>query len=112
MIEPGALSEAELRVAAAGGLRIGALESLVVEPGEAMPFRALARNLRRIAADGSLGAGLAPQIWHGTLRDLFVNLSGIGRDLVAWAPRAGATGAVRAPALALRAIEGLASRER
>jgi len=107
VVEPRGSSEAELLAAAGGGLRVGALESLVVEPGETMPFRAVARNLRRIAADGALGAALSPHVWRGTLRDLFATLEGIGRDSVSWAPRSGATGAVRTPALALRVIDGL-----
>lgn len=102
-LEPGAASELELRGASAGGLRIGALEELAVEPGETMPFRAVARNVRRIGDGGELGDGLAPLVWSGTLRDLFADLGGIGRDVVTWSPRAGSTGAVRCPALALRA---------
>jgi predicted Zn-dependent protease len=101
-LDPGAASETELLAAAGGGLRIGALEELAVEPGEAMPFRTVARNVRRIGAAGELAEGLAPLVWRGTLRDLFADLVGIGRDAIAWSPRSGSTGAIRTPPIALK----------
>jgi PmbA protein len=102
VLEPGAASESELLAASAGGLRIGALEDLAIEPGDAMPFRTVARNVRRIGDGGALGAGLAPLVWSGTLRDLFAELTAIGREQISWSPRSGSTGAVRCPAIALK----------
>jgi predicted Zn-dependent protease len=111
-LEAGEADEPALRIAAGGGLRLGALEELAVEPGEAMPFRAVARNVRRVGVDGELGEGLAPLLWHGTLRDLFAEILASGRETVTWSPRGGSTGAVRCPALALAAPGRFAVRRR
>jgi len=106
-IEPGSVDDYGLRTAAAGGLRIGSIASLAIEPGESLPFRAQSRNVRRIAADGVLGPALAPLVWSGTLRDLFATVRAVGSEAIAWAPRSSATGAVRTPAIVLGPIGGL-----
>lgn len=108
VLEPGTAGSP--LVAAAGGLRIGAVESFAVEPGDALPFRAVARNVRRIDERGALGAGLAPLVWSGTLRGLFGELRAIGDDAVTWAPRDGSTGAIRVPSIAVADVGALRSR--
>jgi len=107
----GGEDEAELLKRCAGGLYVGAIESLAIEPGDgSLPFRAVARNVRRIAADGALGAGLSPLTWSSSLQSIFGGLTAIGDQPITWSPRRGATGAVRVPALALAPVDGFAPR--
>ena len=97
----GERGEAALRAAAANGVRIGSLERFAIEPGEELPFRALARNLRKIGSDGSLGTALPPAVWSGSLREVLSSVVEVGREAVVWAPDARSFGALRSPALRL-----------
>jgi len=109
-IVPGGAGEPELAGRAAGGLRIGSLEEFAVDPGRSLGFRAIARSVRRIEADGTLGAALPPLSWQGRLATLFAAVEEVGRDLVAWMPRDTDLGAMRAPALRLAPTGGLSPR--
>jgi predicted Zn-dependent protease len=101
-LAPGANPEAELRRRAAGGLRVGALEELAVELGAPFRFRAVARSLRRIGADGELGDALAPLVWSGDLKGCFAAVEATGDRVIAWAPEPiDGLGACRAPAVLL-----------
>ncbi len=98
----GGAGEAELLGRSGGGLRIGSIEQLRCIEAPGLPFRALARSVRRIADDGSLGPALPPLRWKGKLLDLFASIDGIGDELVVWSAGRG-LGAARAPALRLLA---------
>lgn len=78
-----------------GGIRIGSIENLRCLPGPGLPFRGVARSVRRIGEGGRLEAALPPLIWTGKLLDLLAAVDGAGRDRTLWSP-----GAHRAPALA------------
>jgi predicted Zn-dependent protease len=108
-LAPGASGEAELRARAAGGLRVGALEHLAVRDGDpALGFRAVARNVRRIGPDGTLGTGLAPLGWDGSLSVVLAAVEEVGGETATWAPRAGLPGATTGAALRLAAVSGFA----
>jgi predicted Zn-dependent protease len=100
-VAPGAREEAALLADAAGGVRIGSLERLAVEPGDELPFRALARGLREIGPGGALGAALPPAVWTGSLREALSSLVEAGAESAAWAPDPASLGALRSPALRL-----------
>jgi len=111
VLPAGETTEEELLRRAAGGLRIGALEQLAVGPGEAaLPLRTVARNVRRIGDDGTLGNGLAPLTWTTSLGEIFGALVATADAPIVWSARRGSTGAVRTPAVALTALDGFAVR--
>jgi predicted Zn-dependent protease len=94
-----------------GGIRIGSIENLRCLPGPGLPFRGVARSVRRIGPDGRLEAALPPLIWTGKLLDLLAAVDGAGRDRTLWIPGAHRSAAV-APALRLNAVGELSpSRE-
>lgn len=97
----GTRPEAELCREAAGGLRIGALERIEIEPGETLRFRALARSVRRIGTDGALGEGLAPLLWSSSLIEVFSQIAEAAALSEVWRPDGSLFGAVRSPALRL-----------
>jgi len=108
VLRPGDAPEAALRARAAGGLRVGALERLAVSSDDAaLSFRALARNLRRIDADGSLGAAVAPLVWNGSLGEVLAAVEEVGAESVSWSPRSGLPGAPTAAPLRLSPVGGL-----
>jgi len=86
-----------------GGIRIGSIENLRCLPGPGLPFRGVARSVRRIGADGKLAAALPPLIWTGRLLDLLAAVDGAGRDRTLWIPGAHRSPAV-APALRLAGV--------
>lgn len=94
----GEVGEAELLARSAGGLRVGSIEYLRCIEAPGLPFRALARSVRKIGEGGDLGVALPPLYWKGKLLDLFSAIDGIGRDLVVWSA-GGGLGAASAPAL-------------
>ena len=95
-------SEEALRADAAGGIRIGGLEELRVELGAPYRFRAVARSLRRIEADGRLGDALAPLVFTGDLEGCFAAIAATADHAIAWAPLPiDGLGACRAPAARL-----------
>lgn len=106
-LAPGAVGEEELLRHAAGGLRVGAVEHLSVREGDAaLVFHAVARNVRRIGADGALGTGLAPLAWNGSLAAVLAAVEEVGRETVTWSPRPGLPGATTGTALRLAAAAG------
>ncbi len=109
-VTPGPEAESELRRRTAGGLRLGALEELAIEPEGALGIRATVRSVRRIEADGSLGVALPPMIWTTALGAALASVVATGREIVAWMPRDSDLGAVRAVALCLAPIGSLAAR--
>jgi predicted Zn-dependent protease len=99
---PGGLEEEELLAQASGGLRIGSLENLSLEPWPPYRFLARARSVRRITPDGRLGAAVGPLLWESSLSEVFGSLRAWGRQFTAWShPSVEALGAVRCPSLAL-----------
>lgn len=98
VMKPGPRQEGELLRDAAGGIRIGAIERLAIEPGEELRFRALARSVRRISSDGSLGAGLPPFVWSSSLVELFSRLEQVATVPELWRPDEAPFGALSAPA--------------
>ncbi len=91
----GEAAEEDLLRQSAGGIRIGSIENLRCLPGPGLPFRGVARSVRRIGEGGRLEAALPPLIWTGKLLDLLAVVDGAGRERALWIP-----GAHRAPALA------------
>ncbi len=96
-------AEADLLRRSAGGIRIGSIENLRCLPGPGLPFRGVARSVRRIGPDGALEAALPPLIWTGKLLDLLAAVDGAARDRALWIPAAHRAPAV-APALRLSAV--------
>ena len=110
-LAPGVEPEEALRRRAAGGLRIGALEELAVEPAAPYRFRAVARSLRKIGGDGALDAALAPLVWTGDLDGCFAAVAATSNESVAWAAAANdGLGACRAPATLLAGHGAFAAR--
>lgn len=97
----GAETEEELRRRSEGGLRLGSLEDLALDPTGSLELRATARSLRRIGPAGVLGAALPPMTWTVQLAEVLARVSGVGRESVAWMPRDSDLGAVRAVPLRL-----------
>lgn len=95
-------SEADLLRRSAGGIRIGSIENLRCLPGPGLPFRGVARSVRRIGPDGALEAALPPLIWTGKLLDLLAAVDGAGCERTLWIPVTHRAPAV-APALRLTA---------
>ena len=95
--------EAGLLARSEGGIRIGSIENLRCLPGPGLPFRGVARSVRRIAAGGALAAALPPLIWTGKLLDLLAAVDGCARERVLWVPGTHRSAAV-APALRLAAV--------
>lgn len=98
-LSPGGASDADLAAIAADGLRVGALESLEVMPTPDLAFRARARGVRRIGADGALGAAAAQRIWHDSLLRVFAELEAVGGESVAWSVRGGELDSTQAAAI-------------
>lgn len=104
-------SEGDLLRRSEGGIRIGSIENLRCLPGPGLPFRGIARSVRRIGAGGKLEAALPPLIWTGKLLDVLAAVDGAARDRKLWIPGAHRSAAV-APALRLSAVGELSpSRE-
>ena len=89
-----------------GGIRIGSIENLRCLPGPGLPFRGVARSVRRIGEGGRLEAALPPLIWTGKLLDLLAAVDGAGRERKLWIPGLNRAPAV-APALRLAAVGAL-----
>ncbi len=96
-------SEADLLLRTAGGIRIGSIENLRCLPGPGLPFRGVARSVRRIGDNGKLEAALPPLIWTGKVLDLLAAVDGAARDRALWIPAPHRAPAV-APALRLAAV--------
>jgi predicted Zn-dependent protease len=96
-------SEDDLLRRSAGGLRIGSIENLRCLPGPGLPFRGVARSVRRIGADGRLEAALPPLIWTGKVLDLLAAVDGAAAERRLWIPGLHRSPAV-APALRLDAV--------
>ncbi len=96
-------SEEALLRRSQGGIRIGSIENLRCLPGPGLPFRGVARSVRRIGADGKLEAALPPLIWTGKLLDLLAAVDGAARDRTLWIPGLHRSPAV-APALRLAEV--------
>jgi len=103
----GAETEEELRRRSGGGLRIGSLEDLSLDPTGSLELRATARSLRRIGAAGELGDALPPMSWTAHLAEVLARVSGVGRERVSWMPRDSDLGAVRAVPLRLEGCGSL-----
>jgi hypothetical protein len=100
-ISPGARAEPELLAAAAGGLRVGAVERLEIGESDGLPFRALLRGVRAIDPSGRIGAAIEPQIWTSSLVALLAGVVEVGAERRAWPLDPSGLGAVRAAALRL-----------
>ncbi len=96
-------AEEEMLRRSAGGIRIGSIENLRCLPGPGLPFRGVARSVRRIGSGGQLEAALPPLIWTGRVLDLLATVDGAGRDRTIWIPGTHRAPAV-APALRLNAV--------
>lgn len=103
--------ESDLLQRSASGIRIGSIENLRCLPGPGLPFRGIARSVRRIDAGGALAAALPPLIWTGKLLDLLAAVDGCARERLLWVPGTHRSAAV-APALRLSSVgEMVPSRE-
>ena len=106
-----AASEDDLLRRTTGGIRIGSIENLRCLPGPGLPFRGVARSVRRIGEGGRLEAALPPLIWTGKVLDLLAAVDGAARERALWIPATHRSPAV-APALRLSAVGDLSpSRE-
>jgi PmbA protein len=104
-LRPGTADAADLAAAADGGLWIGDLWELHAPVPGAARLRAVARNVRRLAA-GAPAAPLPDLVWEADLAALLRGPLAIGDDpLVLAAPEA--LGGFMAPSLALPAAETL-----
>lgn len=104
-------SEDDLLRRTTGGIRIGSIENLRCLPGPGLPFRGVARSVRRIGEGGRLEAALPPLIWTGKVLDLLAAVDGAARERALWIPATHRSPAV-APALRLAAVGDLSpSRE-
>jgi predicted Zn-dependent protease len=107
----GTASEADLLSSATGGVRVGALEQLAVGAETPFRFRAVARSVRRIGPDGTLGVALAPMIWQRSCEELFAALESRAVELVFWAPRSNdGLGVTATPALRFAPVDGFSAR--
>ncbi len=99
-VAPGGASDEALAEAVAGGLWIGELRGL--HPHDLVPgrFRGIARNVRRLAADGP-GAPVGDLLWEADLREVFSHLVAVGEAPVVFAAGGAPWGAVSSPALAI-----------
>lgn len=109
-VAPGAEPESELLRRAAGGLRVGSLEDLAIEPEGGLGIRATIRSARRVETDGTLGVALPPMTWTTALGTALANVVATGRESVCWMPRDTDLGAVRSVALCLAPTGSLVSR--
>ncbi|MEO8196750.1 MAG: metallopeptidase TldD-related protein [Thermoanaerobaculia bacterium] len=100
---PGEASEEDLLRRSPGGIRVGSIENLRCLPGPGLPFRGVARSVRRIGPNGKLEAALPPLIWTGKLLDLLAAVDGAAGDRKLWIPGLHRSPAV-APALRLAAV--------
>jgi predicted Zn-dependent protease len=108
---PGEETEADLLRRSEGGIRIGSIEILRCLPGPGLPFRGVARSVRRLGAEGRLEAALPPLIWTGKLLELLAAVDGAARERTLWIPGTHRSPAL-APALRLTAVGTLSpSRE-
>jgi len=103
----GAETEEELRRRSEGGLRIGSLEDLALDPGGSLELHATTRSVRRIGPMGELGDALPPMTWTAHLGQLLARATGVGRGNVTWMPRDSDLGAVRAVPLRIESAGGL-----
>ncbi|MEO7793896.1 MAG: metallopeptidase TldD-related protein, partial [Thermoanaerobaculia bacterium] len=99
-------TEDDLLQRSSGGIRIGSIENLRCLPGPGLPFRGVARSVRRIGPGGKLGAALPPLIWTARVLDLLAVVDGAARDRTLWIPGLHRAPAV-APALRLSAVGDL-----
>jgi predicted Zn-dependent protease len=103
-IAPGSRAERDLLASCAGGVRVGRIRRIRVEPEGAYRFRAVAAGLREIGATGELGASLPPATWSGSLAELFGAVREAAGEPAIWSPDASSFGAHRAPALLLAPV--------
>lgn len=104
----GGVAEEELLGRSAGGLRVGSIDGLSIEPWPPYRFQARARSVRRILDDGRLGDGVPPLLWESSLSEVFGSLDAWGQNLAVWSPPgAEALGATRCPSLVLAPLAAL-----
>jgi predicted Zn-dependent protease len=103
---PGAASRDELLEVASGGLYLGWFDRVECFDPLRVRFRATARGVRRIE-QGALTAPAPDLVWEDTLLRGLSNVSGLGADVVTWAPGESFDAAATAPAIALADIVGL-----
>lgn len=102
----GQLSEEELLERAEGGIRIGWLERLEDYGAMEIPFRAMARGVRRVAG-GELREAVDDLLWEDHLARVFGTVAGLGAAPVSVAEGDGFLGGISAPALILPSVAGL-----
>jgi PmbA protein len=109
-LQPGELSGEELLRRAEGGVWVSELDPVEAFDPRALRFRAVARGVRRISSEGTLGPALPDLVWEDRLPDLLTRVLGVGNEAVPILPALAGDpllGAFRVPMLALEGVDGL-----
>lgn len=106
-LRPGEGSDEELARTAAGGVFIGWLEPAECFAPPQLGIRTLARGVRKIEPDGSLGAPMPDLVWEDKLLRALAQLGGVGRESVARVMPSTPLGGISAPAILLEGVDGL-----
>ena len=105
-LRPGEATTADLAAAAAGGVWIGALDSLQCFDPRSLRFRATVRGARRLL-DGARAQALPDLVWEDSLPNVLSRVLGVGAEPVTIAGQDLLLGAVSAPMLAIERAESL-----